>query len=115
MAVKDESSSAQDSDDMESSAISSEEALRESAEKAEETHKSLVEAQDDHRTKAGIPLNGERIGLQELDLRCLELREGTRVVISELKAVASMHPELATLLASYGVKLPGTQTAAGEV
>jgi len=102
-------------DDMESSAISSEEALRESAEKAEETHKSLVEAQDDHRTKAGIPLNGERIGLQELDLRCLELREGTRVVISELKAVASMHPELATLLASYGVKLPGTQTAAGEV
>ena len=42
-------------------------------------------------------------------MRCEELREGTRVVVSELKAVAAEHPELATLLASYGVKLPGVR------
>ena len=34
------------------------------------------------------------------------------VVISELKAVAAEHPELSALLASYGVKLPGTATEA---
>lgn len=99
-------------DHLESAAVKSEETLRKTAEEAEETHKALVEAQDDYRASRGIPLDGDRVGLEELDLRCQEMREGTRVVISELKAVAAEHPELSALLASYGVKLPGTATEA---
>ena len=76
---------------------------------AEETHTELMAAQDAYRTAKGLPLDGDVLGPEELDMRCEELREGTRVVVSELKAVAAEHPELATLLASYGVKLPGVE------
>ena len=55
-----------------------------------------------------MPLDDDgAVGIEELDLRTQELREGTRVVVSELKSVASRHPELASMLASYGVRLPG--------
>ena len=83
--------------------------MRDTARRAEETHTELMAAQDAYRTAKGLPLDGDVLGPEELDMRCEELREGTRVVVSELKAVAAEHPELATLLASYGVKLPGVE------
>ena len=94
-------------DELEREAGESETRLRDVARRAEETHTELMAAQDAYRAAKGLPLDGDVLGPEELDMRCEELREGTRVVVSELKAVAAEHPELATLLASYGVKLPG--------
>ena len=96
-------------DALEREAGESEARLRDTARRAEETHAELMAAQDAYRTAKGLPLDGDVLGPEELDMRCEELREGTRVVVSELKAVAAEHPELATLLASYGVKLPGVE------
>jgi chromosome segregation ATPase len=98
-------------DVLEKEASESESRLRETAARAEEAHKKLIEAQDRYRSKRGLPLDDDsQLGPEELELRVEELREGTRIVVSELKAVAGEHPELATLLASYGVKLPGIET-----
>jgi coiled-coil domain-containing protein 39 len=97
-------------DVLEREAAESEAKLRDTARRAEETHKELMAAQDAYRAAKGLPPDGDQVGPEELDMRCEELREGTRVVVSELKAVAAEHPELATLLASYGVKLPGVET-----
>ena len=97
-------------DVLEKEAGESEMRLRDTAQRAETTHGLLLDAQDRYRLKKGSPADesaqGE-LGAEELDMRCEELKEGTRVVVSELKQVAAKHPELATLLASYGVKLPG--------
>lgn len=97
-------------DVLEKEAGESEMRLRDTAQRAETTHGLLLDAQDRYRLKKGLPADesaqGE-LGAEELDMRCEELKEGTRVVVSELKQVAAKHPELATLLASYGVKLPG--------
>lgn len=97
-------------DVLEKEAGESELRLRETALRAEETHKKLLQAQDSYRKQKGLPLDDpDVLGPEELDLRTEELKEGTRVVVSELKQVAAKHPELATLLASYGVKLPGIE------
>ena len=96
-------------DVLEKEAAESEARLRDTARRAEETHKELMAAQDAYRAANGLPPDGDELGPEELDMRCQELREGTRVAVSELKVVAADHPELATLLASYGVKLPGVE------
>ena len=82
-------------DVLEKEAGESELRLRETALRAEETHKKLLQAQDSYRKQKGLPLDDpDVLG---------------PVVVSELKQVAAKHPELATLLASYGVKLPGIE------
>lgn len=86
-------------------AAGGEDALREAAEAAARSREELREEQEKYRAKAGLA-EGEQ-GLEELDLTCQELREGTRVAVSELKAVAAAHPALVELLAGHGVKLPG--------
>ena len=95
-------------DHLETLAGTSEETLREAATTAESIAERLAEARDEYRRRAGVPLDDDgAVGIEELDLRTQELREGTRVVVSELKSVASRHPELASMLASHGVRLPG--------
>jgi len=95
-------------DHLETLAGTSEETLRQAATTAESIAEKLAEARDEYRRRAGVPLDDDgAVGIEELDLRTQELREGTRVVVSELKSVASRHPELASMLASYGVRLPG--------
>ena len=91
--------------DLEDAAGRSERGLQEASARAAETRQALAQQQGTYRQHAGLDEGVE--GLEELDLKCQELREGTRVVVSELKAVASRFPELVDLLASHGVKLPG--------
>lgn len=91
--------------DLEDLAGRSERGLQEASARAAEMQQTLAQAQISYRQSLGLEEGVE--GLEELDLKCQELREGTRVVVSELKAAASRHPELVDLLASRGIKLPG--------
>ena len=90
---------------LEKEAAESEARLRDTSRRAEETHKQLLAAQDAYRAAKGLPLDGTEVGPEELEMRCEELREGARAAVSELKVVAAEHPELSTLLASYGVEI----------
>ena len=96
-------------DALEREAGESEARLRDTASERRRRTRNSWRRRDAYRTAKGLPLDGDVLGPEELDMRCEELREGTRVVVSELKAVAAEHPELATLLASCGVKLPGVE------
>lgn len=90
---------------LEDKAGRSEDSLRDASSRTGATRELLAREQSIYRQRAGLEEGAE--GLEELDLKCQELREGTRVVVSELKVVASRHPELLDLLATHGVKLPG--------
>ena len=99
-------------DHLESAAVKSEETLRKTAEEAEETHKALVEAQDDYRASRGIPPGRGQGGAGGVGPAMSGDAGGDEGGDQRAQAVAAEHPELSALLASYGVKLPGTATEA---
>jgi hypothetical protein len=69
--------------ELEDMAGRSEHGLQEASARAAETRQMLAQEQGTYRQRAGLEEGAE--GLEELDLKCAELREGTRVVVSELK------------------------------
>ena len=87
-------------DVLEREAAESEAKLRDTARRAEETHKELMAAQDAYRAAKGLRPAETNV---PRNWTCGARSFAKHAAGFELKAVAAEHLELATLLASYGV------------